>query len=313
MQVPPPERCALRSAEVHEQLAGTAGHVKVGYLVVEDAGPWGRAGVSESGLGATGTTLESMAKAAGVKVLLMRATDRDSRRPAARRRVFAAVHRSRPRLVAFSVADPSELLSLDLAAFAGDLRTIHPDAADIGHPLLLVCAHAKRDQCCAIEGGPLARSLARTHPGQVFECSHLGGHRFAPTALSLPGGAVYGRLDLESATRALRLAESGAVEPRWLRGLSALPPAAQAADVALRGRLGLSDLGGVLLEDAVTQGDHTAVYLRTVDGERWVARVAPHANPPRPASCAKAAAESVSHRVVSLEPAEPREDPWTER
>lgn len=29
---------------------------------------------------------------------------------------------------------------------------------------------------------------------RVWECSHLGGHRFSPTVLSSPVSAVYGRL-----------------------------------------------------------------------------------------------------------------------
>lgn len=300
-QVPLTERCAIRSALVDEQLAGTAGQVERGYLVVEDVGPWGRAGVSESGLGEVGAQLESSAKLAGVKTLVMRATEREGRALPVRRRVFAAVHRPAPRLVAFSVGEPAELLDLALAAFAGELRGIHPEAVDVGHPLLLVCTHAKRDQCCAIEGGPLARSLSRAHPGQVFECSHLGGHRFAPTALSLPDGAVYGRLDLDSAATALQLAADGLVEPRWLRGVSGLAPAVQAADVALRIRLGLRGLHEVDVEDAVGGDGHTVVRLRTSSGERWLARVEPHENPPRPASCGSAAAPSTSHRVVALE------------
>lgn len=301
-QVSPGERCALRSIEAQEQLAGTAGHVDRGYLAVEDAGPWGRAGISESGLGETGASLESVAKAAGVKVLVMRATHREGRGHPVRRRVFAAVHGPYRRLVGFSVGEPAELLGLNLAAYAGDLCDVHPEAVEIDHPLLLVCTHAKRDQCCAIEGGPLARSLARTHPGQVFECSHLGGHRFAPTALSLPAGAVYGRLDLESATRALKLAADGMVEPRSLRGISALPPVAQAADVSLRVRLGLRALDAVDVEEITVGEDHTAVRLRTADGETWVARVVPRANAPRPASCGRAAEPSTSHRVVALTP-----------
>ena len=40
-------------------------------------------------------------------------------------------------------------------------------------------------------------ALARVFPDEVWECTHLGGHRFAPTALVLPTGYSYGRLDQE--------------------------------------------------------------------------------------------------------------------
>ena len=62
-------------------------------------------------------------------------------------------------------------------------------------PLLLVCAHEQRDPCCGLDGQALLDALAGP---DVFACSHLGGHRFAPTAMVLPTGYVYGHLDASS-------------------------------------------------------------------------------------------------------------------
>jgi hypothetical protein len=59
-------------------------------------------------------------------------------------------------------------------------------------PLLLVCAHGRRDVCCARLGGPLARRLARTWPAGVWETTHVGGHRFAANLVILPHGLYYG-------------------------------------------------------------------------------------------------------------------------
>ena len=51
-------------------------------------------------------------------------------------------------------------------------------------PVFLVCTHAKRSACCARFGAPLAQALAARQPRQVWETTHVGGHRFAA-----PGGA----------------------------------------------------------------------------------------------------------------------------
>ena len=66
---------------------------------------------------------------------------------------------------------------------------------------MLVCTHGVHDTCCAIRGRPVAAALAAEWPGQVWECSHVGGDRFAPNVVVLPDGFYYGNLDPESAVR----------------------------------------------------------------------------------------------------------------
>lgn len=67
---------------------------------------------------------------------------------------------------------------------------------------LLVCTHGSRDTCCGTLGVRLAQ-LLRECPASpdggahVWEVSHLGGHRFAPTLLAVPSWRVYGRLPLQ--------------------------------------------------------------------------------------------------------------------
>src|SRR3712207_3936442 len=97
--------------------------------------------------------------------------------------------------------------------------------------------------CCAIEGRPVAIALARHSPGQVWECSHVGGDRFAANVLVLPTGQLYGRVTdpvaLASAT------EVGQVLADRLRGQVGLPPAAQAAVVHAQRELRLATVGAV--------------------------------------------------------------------
>ncbi len=84
----------------------------------------------------------------------------------------------------------------------------------VAEPVLLVCTHAKRDRCCALEGRPILEELeGELGVESLWECSHLGGHRFAPTALLLPTGQVLGRMVAGEALAAYRDAGVGLLWP----------------------------------------------------------------------------------------------------
>lgn len=61
--------------------------------------------------------------------------------------------------------------------------------------LILVCTHGSRDRCCGILGGAIYSYAHKQAPLRVWQASHLGGHRFAPTLLVLPQGMMYGRIE----------------------------------------------------------------------------------------------------------------------
>ncbi|MEM9087517.1 MAG: sucrase ferredoxin [Cyanobacteria bacterium P01_F01_bin.53] len=69
---------------------------------------------------------------------------------------------------------------------------------------ILVCTHGMRDKCCARFGQPFFREAIQSvrwgelPNTRVWKVSHIGGHRFAPTAISLPDGRYYGRLTLSA-------------------------------------------------------------------------------------------------------------------
>ncbi len=137
------------------------------------------------------------------------------------------------------------------------------------NPLVLVCTNGRRDTCCAQFGRPAAAALVATvarerrgalrrHRGvDVLESSHLGGHRFAPTAVVLPWGLVYGGLgrEPEPLTRAVvdLLADRTALD--GYRGRSTYPPPAQAAEAVVRRDLAVAGVHGgpddVVVDDVV--------------------------------------------------------------
>jgi hypothetical protein len=301
LETGPELTCSQWSLDLAEPLAGTASPTR-GYLLIEQSGPWGRDALVDSALDpALTATLTAELGPRGLTPLLIRRPGRSPDRTHRRgRQVFAAVLGDEPVTVAFRVADVAELASLSWAQFeAAGLPHIHPDAVPVTAGLALVCAHARRDRCCAAKGRPLAAYLdqllrsesAATSYEPVWECSHLGGHRLAPTALLLPIGAVYGRLNQQSLYAAHQAAQNSRVLPDLLRGMARYPKPVQAAEVAVRLRAGIDSADCPELVDRSTDGELSTVLFRDAASRYWrvVVREQPVAIA-RPESCAKSPA-----------------------
>lgn len=138
-------------------------------------------------------------------------------------------------------AAPAEL---DLAALAGGEPVTF--GSRVAEPVFLVCTHAQRSACCARYGGPLAVALAARYPGQVFQTSHLGGHRFAANLAILPHGLYYGPVGLAEATAAIGAYGGGTVTAARYRGRAGQPRPTQEAEheaLSRAGSLRLAALG----------------------------------------------------------------------
>lgn len=114
-----------------------------------------------------------------------------------------------------------------------------------GDPVAIVCAHSKHDVCCALRGRPVAAAIEPMWPGQVWECSHLGGDRFAATMVLLPHGLCFGRVDAGSGFEILDAYHRGEVLSAHLRGRSAYDRHVQAADILARRTLGHLPIAGL--------------------------------------------------------------------
>ncbi|MDQ1739206.1 MAG: hypothetical protein QOE53_858, partial [Pseudonocardiales bacterium] len=206
-------------------------------LLVEQPGGWGVGGLVASRFdpGVAQRLIGTLGQQ-GVRVLAIR---RPGRQPPPARRSwgFADCRPGRQGIVWGTYQAADELLELDPVALA--------EQAIDTQPVYAVCAHGTRDMCCAIEGRPVANALARLCPGRAWECSHVGGDRFAANVLVLPTGQLYGRVTDPVALAAA--AEAGQVLAGRLRGQIGLPPAAQAAVVHAQRELGLAMVGVVRL------------------------------------------------------------------
>ena len=88
--------------------------------------------------------------------------------------------------------------------------------------------------CCAVYGRPVVQALAEIDPERTWECSHVGGDRFAANVLLMPAGLVYGHVDAGEVGELVGAYEQRRVVPRLLRGRCGTVPAAQVAEHHVR-------------------------------------------------------------------------------
>lgn len=304
-------RCSVVSGALEEPLAATAPLARA-WLVLEQPGPWGPKALLASRLPAgLGPLLAEASADTGTTVVLARrpgrhADDHGEMRAPPR---FWVAHTApgQVSLRSGTLEDPRTLADWDLAALAaGDLPPVGvPDL----RPVLFVCTNGRRDLCCALAGRDLVDDLADDPAlrDRVWEVSHLGGHRFAPTVLLLPTGAVYGRLDPESARDVLARADEGVLARTGYRGRTALPRPAQAAEIAVRDVAGVAGLDDLVTRPApegpgAPDGEQRHLVEHR-DGRAWEVRVAAgELDPPRPESCGKPPVTQQAWRAVSVRP-----------
>ena len=239
------EWCATVARERDETLAATASRVER-WLLVEHSGAWGPESVPSRRMPlTTARALAATAAAARARLLLVR-------RPAGvacddGRWVFAVDSRpGREQVLARHVADDDELAEVQ-PAYDG----VPPGWEPYDEPLLLVCTHGRHDRCCATRGRPVVQALAERHPEQTWECSHVGGDRFAANLLVLPDGLYFGQVEAGEVLDLVERLAHGELAYERLRGRSSLTLPAQAAqDFARRrlGRAGRTDLAVVAQE-----------------------------------------------------------------
>lgn len=285
-------RCATVSRSLDEPVSGTAATATT-WLLLEQPGPWGARALTSSHLDpAIGRALEAAADGTGVRIALIRRPGRhaDPASPPMRQVYAAHTVPGRVWLHTATTRDPQRLLGLDFAALgAGDHGSFGAALGGRPHrgdPLALVCTNGKRDRCCALLGRPLATELVASGVRGVWEVTHLGGHRFAPTVLVLPYGYAYGRAEAHTVKEALHGVQEGRVVVDGCRGCSAWERPGQAAELAVRSaareyRAGV--LSVVRTEGTAARREVTVAHT---DGRRWRVTVEQGASlPPRPESC----------------------------
>lgn len=206
----------------------SAGHA---WVLLELSGGWGPSAFLDSPSiidPALGRAVARRFEAAGMRVAAIRKPGRRVA-PPRWRWYLAFSDEGAEALYRGEVDDPRGYL--DLALDGGD-------GTRCAEPVVAVCAHGRHDQCCAVRGRGAVTQIAARYPEITWECSHLGGDRFAATMLVLPEGLCYGRIDQADAAGLIDRYFAGTVDNDFLRGRTSLPHAVQAAQYFARDALG---------------------------------------------------------------------------
>ena len=221
---PPRRFCSDISREHGEPLEATASRVDR-WILIEHHGAWGKDAIDSSGLPVEikAHLAERATALRPAKVLFIR---RRERKAADGIHVYWGSSAPRgPWLSSAVVEGYEDLLGLDFAD-PGDAPT---------QPLLLVCTHGKHDACCAKHGLPVYEAMRDlVDEGWLWQCSHVGGDRFAGNVVCLPEGVYYGRVGPGDALGLVEEHLAGRVQLDFYRGRSCYSFRVQAAERAVR-------------------------------------------------------------------------------
>jgi len=139
-----------------------------------------------------------------------------------------------PEKIYYSNILPEEIYGVLKSHFQNECNSEYT-AKNIEKDHILVCTHGRHDKCCAKFGQELADNLRIHFRDQhdnieVFDSSHLGGHRFAPTMIDFPSGSAYGHLKTEEITDYFETRKLGMVYAQAYRGSVFLPELVQVAE-----------------------------------------------------------------------------------
>lgn len=227
-----PFRCAVAARDREDPELGSAPLIRR-WLLIEHRGPWQVDALAGSRI--SPDVLELLGRTAAAQTARPLLIRRPGRTPDTASRAWAVVdERSQVTWGVWREDRDLEAAARVLAAPAssGEQRSRPAE------PILLVCAHGLHDVCCALRGRPVAAALAVEWPSATWECSHVGGDRFAANVVVLPEGVYYGNLDPDTAVASVRAHLGGEVPVAHLRGMTRVSPPAQVAIAAVHRRYG---------------------------------------------------------------------------
>lgn len=290
-------RCADAADQRAEPLYGTASFVRR-WLLLEQPGSWGRDALSESRLRPSlAQELRARAGAAGVRIILIR---RGVRLSTDRRQCYFVrtdggdLYQGHMEL---DLAD--DLLDVDLASLRDGPV---PGATERTDPIFLVCTHGRHDQCCAIRGNQVSR-LACAHPGaDAWECSHIGGDRFAANLVCFPHGLYYGRVEPDQVTALMDSYRAGSLSLDHFRGRCCQRFPIQAAEYFARRETETTEIDGISLIDSTPTSDGIKAIFSLGDAGRVGVEVRVSKGAPHRLTCGARGADPIPlYEPVSVE------------
>lgn len=149
----------------------------------------------------------------------------------------------------------------------------------------------------------MGRALNDRWPDLVWECTHVGGDRFAANVVVAPDGVYYGGLDAGSSVATVEEHLAGRIHAEYLRGYTDLPPPQQAAVAAVLRRLGPAGRHDYTVAGASRTGTHWRIRVigHLPRATVFDVEVRAHRAPPHQLTChGPATSTAVVHEVTSI-------------
>ena len=257
-------RCADAAQERGEPLYATASYVRR-WLLLEQPGSWGRNAITQSRLPRrVALELRRRTRAAGIRIIVIR---RGARLSSEQRSCYFVRTDERELYQARLALDGADqLLDVDLMSFSEGGRV--QGAVEGLDPLFLVCTHGRHDKCCAIRGNQVSR-IACSHPHlDAWECSHIGGDRFAANLVCFPHGVYYGRVRLDDVVQLMNCYAQGTLSLEQYRGRSCYRFPVQAAEYFVRRESGVTGTDDLWLQGVSRTPEGLTARFFLVDGRR---------------------------------------------
>lgn len=219
--------CAAQSRANGESVYGTVARIR-SWLLLEYPSAWRKNAIEDSRL--LSPDLKEHIRNLDVdRVLLVR---QHHQRTESLRCMFVRSCGDRPSATVHTMADYNEI------------RTLQQGGEALTNLMFAVCTHGRHDKCCAKFGMPVWCAFRDGAGDRAWQCSHVGGDRFAANVVLFPYGVYYGRVLPEHVPEIIRRSEAGEIWLPGYRGRSCFPRPVQVAEYFLRsesGRLRIDD------------------------------------------------------------------------
>jgi hypothetical protein len=215
--------CAMMSRQLGEDLIGTAPTFPT-YVLIECPYPWAAREFDSKAVPAALKTLIEQIKQP-IRFLLFKGESSEQTRVMIFRRSQGRYRKRQFQLDSIEQVAP-------LIQFYLSETDLEIDCEDSTEQDIFICTHGSHDKCCAKFGYPFYRQ-ASSLASNVWQVSHIGGHRFAPTIVTFPDGRYYGQLDVESFSAIVHRCGSICHLEQVYRGSGLLPKQVQVMERAI--------------------------------------------------------------------------------
>ncbi|MBC6430910.1 sucrase ferredoxin [Nostoc sp. HG1] len=228
--------CSQESRQVGEDPIATADHCKT-HILIECPPPWATDAIDSKLISESLQALYQEIQEANLSANLLFIYSKK------------LIHKDTTRCIIYSQEEyaskgysKKEFIFPDIASTVPLLReylfTGHFTASSIETQTrdILVCTHGSQDICCARYGKPFYNQAINLVADlsldsvRVWQVSHIGGHRFAPTIIDFPECRYYARLDQNSFASILTRTGDISYLKNTYRGWGLLPYPVQALE-----------------------------------------------------------------------------------